>query len=417
MNEFLYRFGVRLYGWLLQGSAPFHAKARKWVRGRQALFADLERQLAGNQQPVVWFHCASLGEFEQGRPVMEQVAQQYPQYKIALSFFSPSGYEVRRHYAGAHYIFYLPLDTAAHARRLLDLLNPQLAVFVKYEFWYFYLRELHRRGVPVISIAAIFRADQLFFKSYGSFYRQLLGWFAHIYTQNESSAQLLQQIGLNQVTVAGDTRFDRVLQTAANAKDIPLAAQFAAQEPVMVIGSSWPADLAVLLPFMQQQLATMRFILAPHELHPTELDQLTQTFGHQAVRYSVAQLASVADYRILIIDNIGLLAALYRYGTYAYIGGAFGKGLHNTLEAAVFGLPLFFGPTYGKFQEATDLVALGCAFPVKNTAELTQQFAQLAADPARCAAVKERAQAYIQQRAGATATIIQASQRWLTAAT
>lgn len=416
MNKFLYKWGVQLYGLLLKGSAPFHAKASKWVAGRQFVFAEIEQKLAGNQHPVAWFHCASLGEFEQGRPVMERLAQEYPQYKIALTFFSPSGYEVRKNYAGAHYIFYLPLDTAANAQRFINLINPRLAVFVKYEFWYYYLRELHRRRIPVISISAIFRENQVFFKPYGRFYRRILHLFTHIFTQNENSARLLRQFNINQITVAGDTRFDRVLQTAASAKNIPLVAAFKADEPVFIIGSSWPWDLDVLLPFVRQHLPDLRFIVAPHEIKSAEIDQLLQNFSGQAIRYSSANIASVANYRVLIIDNIGLLSSLYRYGAYGYIGGAFGKGLHNTLEAAVFGLPLFFGPAYEKFQEATDLVALKCAFPIQNTAELTARFNQLRANPAERTAIRERAEGYIQEQAGATEKILQASRQWLTAA-
>ncbi len=372
--------------------------------------------MAGNQQPVVWFHCASLGEFEQGRPIIEQVAQQYPQYKIVLTFFSPSGYEVRKNYPGAHYIFYLPLDTAGNAKRFVNAVNPRLAIFVKYEFWYYYLRELHRRHIPVISVSAIFRDKQVFFKPYGRFYRNVLHLFTHLFTQNKHSAKLLRQHGIQHVTVAGDTRFDRVLQTAAEVKNIPLIAAFKQNDPVFIIGSSWPEDMAILIPFMQQHISTLRFIVAPHEIKDTEINQLLHTFTGQAIRYSGAQLSTVGNFRVMIIDNIGLLSSLYRYGTYGYIGGAFGKGLHNTLEAAVFGLPLFFGPAYNKFQEAIDLVNLNCAFPIRNTTELNAQYTQLQHNTAERTAIGERAKGYIWQQAGATAKILRASHRWLTEA-
>ncbi|PSR53362.1 3-deoxy-D-manno-octulosonic acid transferase [Adhaeribacter arboris] len=414
MTKLFYNLGIQFYGLLLQTTAPFHAKAGKWVGGRQKFFPAMTEKLAGNKQPVIWFHCASLGEFEQGRPVIERIKQEYQAYKIALTFFSPSGYEVRKNYAGADYIFYLPLDTAANAQKFIKLLQPHLAVFVKYEFWYHYLFELDKRQIPAISISAVFRENQLFFKSYGSFYRNILKLFTHIFTQNESSAQLLRQAGINQVTVAGDTRFDRVLQTAAQAQKIPLVASFKNQENVFIIGSSWPADMQVLLPFIQENLATLRFIIAPHEIHSTEINKLIQNFAGQAIRYSLAEAATVSDYRVLVIDNVGLLASLYQYGTYAYIGGAFGKGLHNTLEAAVFGLPLFFGPNFTKFQEAIDLVTLECAFPVHNTAELSKKFGQVNSDPHKQILIKETAEKYLAQHAGATTKILAACQQWLT---
>jgi 3-deoxy-D-manno-octulosonic-acid transferase len=407
LSRLLYSLGTKAYALLLQASAPFHAKAAQWVAGRRDIFAALEQKLAGNSQPVAWFHCASLGEFEQGRPLIEKFAADYPQYKILLTFFSPSGYEVRKNYAGAHYIFYLPIDSAANAHRFVDLVKPQLAVFVKYEFWYYYLSELHRRQIPVISVSAIFRPSQLFFKPYGGFYRKILNLFTHIFTQNQASTALLQNIGINQVTVAGDTRFDRVLQTAASVKTIPLVEQFKAGKPIFVVGSSWPQDMDILLPFIQEQANQLKFIIAPHELHANELSKILADLKGLAVRFSEAKESTVADYQVLLIDNIGMLSSLYRYGTYAYIGGAFGKGLHNTLEAAVFGLPLFFGPAYHKFQEAIDLVTMGVAHPIQNTAALKTQFNQLAADAYLRETITRKAQNYVQEQAGATDIIMQ----------
>ncbi|MDB5263355.1 MAG: 3-deoxy-D-manno-octulosonic acid transferase, partial [Adhaeribacter sp.] len=291
--------------------------------------------------------------------------------------------------------------------RFVDLVKPQLAVFVKYEFWYYYLSELHRRQIPVISVSAIFRPSQLFFKPYGGFYRKILNLFTHIFTQNQASTALLQNIGINQVTVAGDTRFDRVLQTAASVKTIPLVEQFKAGKPIFVVGSSWPQDMDILLPFIQEQANQLKFIIAPHELHANELSKILADLKGLAVRFSEAKESTVADYQVLLIDNIGMLSSLYRYGTYAYIGGAFGKGLHNTLEAAVFGLPLFFGPAYHKFQEAIDLVTMGVAHPIQNTAALKTQFNQLAADAYLRETITRKAQNYVQEQAGATDIIMQ----------
>lgn len=412
---FFYNSGLYLYALLLRLAAPFVPKAAQWVAGRQDLLARIRQALHDEQAPLAWFHCASLGEFEQGRPLLEAFAQQYPQHKIVLTFFSPSGYAVRHNWPGADYVFYLPLDTAANARAFLDAVRPRLAVFVKYEFWYHFLTELHRRRIPTICVSAIFRPQQSFFKPWGGFFRQILGRFTHIFTQNEASAALLRGVGIRQVTVAGDTRFDTVVATAAAPpKPLPLLAAFGSpagpdRPPVLVVGSSWPADIAVLGPALQRVSTTapdLRIIIAPHELHAAGLQQIEALLPGQTVRYSEATLATAATARLLLIDSIGLLRELYRYGTFAYVGGAFGQGLHNTLEAAVFGLPLVFGPRYQKFQEATELVAAGGARPVTAVAPLAVVLRHWLDHPAERAAIGAQNRQYVLDHAGATAQIM-----------
>lgn len=375
-------------------------------QGRERQFERLQQALQQNQAPLVWFHCASLGEFEQGRPVIEAFREAFPKYKVLLTFFSPSGYEVRKNYAGADYIFYLPLDSAANAKRFLDITQPRLAMFVKYEFWHYYLQELAKRSIPILSISAIFRSEQVFFKPYGDFYRNILRRFTHIYTQNQASLELLQSINITHASIAGDTRFDRVLQTAVSIKPIPLVEAFVAGQEVFMVGSSWPADIEVLLPLIQKYKSSIKFIIAPHEVNEASINTVMQALGEGAVRFSQTSEADAARYQVLVIDNIGMLSALYSYGTYAYIGGAFGKGLHNTLEAAVFGLPLFFGPKYDKFQEAKDLVARGCAFPVQNAGELLQAFERVHTTPGLRQSITDKEKEYVQEQAGATAKIM-----------
>ena len=404
--KLLYNIGLKAYQAAIALASPFNEKARLMHQGREQQFERLRQAFAGNQAPVVWFHCASLGEFEQGRPVMEAFKQTFPKYKILLTFFSPSGYEIRKNYTGADYIFYLPLDSANNARLFLDITKPVLAVFVKYEFWHYYLQELQQRSIPILSISAIFRQDQVFFKPYGGFNRNMLRRFTHIYTQNKTSLDLLKSINIGQASIAGDTRFDRVLQTASSIKTIPLVESFAAGKEVFMVGSSWPADIEVLLPLIKKYNQSIKFIIAPHEVNETSLTAAMQTLGEDTVRFSKATEADIAKYNVLVIDNIGMLSSLYSYGTYAYIGGAFGKGLHNTLEAAVFGLPLFFGPKYHKFQEAKDLVALGCAFSVNNAQELLKAFDNIYTTPGLRQSITSKEKTYVQEQAGATAKIM-----------
>jgi 3-deoxy-D-manno-octulosonic-acid transferase len=405
-----YDIALRLYGLLLRLLTPFVPKAAAWVAGRRGLLAHLRRTLGTDSAPRVWFHCASLGEFEQGRPLIEAYRQAHPATKVVLTFFSPSGYEIRKNWPGADFIFYLPLDTRANARAFLDAVQPQLVVFVKYEFWYHFLNEAHQRRIPAIVVSAIFRADQVFFRPWGAFFRQILACFTHIFTQNEASATLLRGVGITQVSVAGDTRFDTVVATAAAPpRPLPLVDAFVADgAPVLVVGSSWPEDLPALLPLLRRYQPELRVLVAPHEISETNLRLVEAALPGQVLRYSQAQAATVAQARVLLFDNVGLLSQLYRFGKFAYIGGAFGKGLHNTLEAAAFGLPLFFGPTYEKFQEAQELVALKCAFPVRNAEELQAAFAPLWLDEAARLRLQDAMLDYVHGRAGATTRILRA---------
>lgn len=373
--------------------------------------ANLTQKLGSNTAPVVWFHAASLGEFEQGRPVMDAYRAQYPDHKILLTFFSPSGYEVRKNYTGADFVLYLPADTPANARRFVALVNPRIAFFIKYEFWYNYLRELRATNVPVISFSAIFRPNQLFFKLWGSFYRNLLGYFDHILVQNQESVVLLASIGIRNVTLAGDTRFDRVTQVAAVKKDIPIAQTFKNREPLLVIGSAWQADMDVLIPFINQFDKPLKIIIAPHDIHDDEIERWRGQLRNPSVRYSetvAGNANTLENAQTLFIDNVGMLSSLYRYGEFAYVGGAFGKGLHNILEAATYGMPLFFGPNYGKFQEAVDLVNEGAAFPVGNTSEFMAAFTKQYTDRTEAARISR---SYVQRNIGATGKVMEVVKR------
>lgn len=363
-------------------AAIWHTKARQWTAGRKHVWQQLAsfRKKADPNRPIYWMHCASLGEFEQGRPLLEKLKAQFPDRYIVLTFFSPSGYEIRKSYAQADLVCYLPADTPGNVRRFLDLLQPSTAIFVKYEFWRHYLAQLHSRQIPTILISAIFRSDQLFFRSYGGWYRQLLHYFDHFFVQNEASAELLRSLGINNYTVSGDTRVDRVLQLQLEAPEFPLIANFCGTAPIWIAGSTWPADEELLFPFWKTQLpAKWRIIIAPHEIGAAHLQQIENTAPLPLVRYSqLKEQASLADdARILLIDNIGMLSALYRYGRIAYIGGGFGRAIHNLLEPIAFRLPVLFGPKHEKFQEALSLKQTGGGIAVKDQNELAAAFSRL----------------------------------------
>jgi 3-deoxy-D-manno-octulosonic-acid transferase len=392
----------------------FNPKARKWISGRHSIMARLQTELPPliDGRPVAWFHAASLGEFEQGRPVIEAFRTRHPEYFVFLTFFSPSGYEVRKNYAQADYISYLPNDTPANARRLVQLLRPRLVFFIKYEFWRNYLHELHRSRAIVLSFSTIFLPHFLFFKSYGGFYRQLLGYFDHILVQNEASAALLRGIGYDKVTVAGDTRFDRVQQIAGAARDLPEIAAFVHGKPCLIVGSAWEADREVIVPAFNELKTPLKVIIAPHEIHEDQLVQWEQTLTGETLRYSAYQAAGFAaeaakKARYLLIDNVGMLSSLYRYGQVAYIGGGYGVGLHNILEAATFGLPVLFGNrSFHKFQEAVDLVAREGAWAVEGTQEFQQRLESLLRDSPMRVRQGGIGRRYVLEHTGATEAVM-----------
>ncbi|MCS7035152.1 MAG: glycosyltransferase N-terminal domain-containing protein [Saprospiraceae bacterium] len=398
--RWLYDVAIRLLTTAIWMAQPFSPKARLWVQGRKG-WRNRLTPAPPDRRPVLWMHVASLGEFEQGRPVLEGFRQQYPSSWIALSFFSPSGYEVRKNYPGADVVCYLPADTRHNARDFLNCIQPDMAVFVKYDLWANYLFQLRQRSIPTFLIAALFRPEQPFFRPWGGLWRQMLGCFSHIFTQNAASAGLVRSIGLTAVSVAGDTRVDRVLQLARDASPIappPFEAD-------IIAGSTWPADEDLLLPVIHMpELAHLRWIIAPHEPSERYVRRLAGRLQRPWARYSQWDGQLPAD--VLIIDSVGLLGRLYRYGRIAYIGGGFGRGIHNTLEPAAYGLPVLFGPNYERFEEARQLVQRGGAFAVQHSEELLRALQRLqGADEYQRASAA--VQQFLNENQGATARVLQ----------
>jgi 3-deoxy-D-manno-octulosonic-acid transferase len=372
----VYDLAIRCYAIGIKAASLFHHKADQWIKGRQAIFTHLENALSGNNKPVIWMHCASLGEFEQGRPVLERIRQRYPNHFILLSFFSPSGYTIRKNYEQVNYVTYLPLDTAANATRFIELVQPKVVLFVKYEFWYHFLTTLQRQHIPTILLSAIFRKEQHFFKIWGAFFRRMLRSFHHIFVQDEASQKLLQDIGLKQVSCSGDTRVDRVLQIAATAKSFSEIAAFLFTQKVLICGSTWPKDESVIHQWYQKEGADWQLIIAPHDISEVRLKEIEQLFANQTIRHSQLANHNHTNSPVLIIDNIGMLSALYRYGRLAYIGGGFGTGIHSILEPAAFGLPICFGPKYKQFREARELVERGAAFEVGDLVDIIRRLSE-----------------------------------------
>ena len=396
---YLYLLGVAVY-------SRFNEKVRKMWRGERDAFRVLREKVDPSAQ-YVWFHAASLGEFEQGRPLMEQLRRDHPEYKILLTFFSPSGYEVRKNYEGADIICYLPLDTITNARRFLRTIRPVMAFFIKYEFWYNYLHILKHRGVPVYSVSSIFRPDQVFFKWYGRQYGRVLHCFTHFFVQNEISKELLAKIGITDVSVVGDTRFDRVLQIKEAAKQLPIVEEFVSNNEVgvFVAGSSWPPDEEIFIKYFNQH-PEWKLIIAPHVIGEDHLRQIEKLLeGRKVLRYTSAAEKMVNDYDVLIINCFGLLSSIYRYGDVAYVGGGFGVGIHNLLEAAVWDVPVFFGPNNQKFQEAQGLKKSG-GFEISNYEDFARQMDRFAADAEELRAQGKKAGSFVESLSGATAKVL-----------
>lgn len=404
----LYKMGI----WLI---SPWNRKAKLWLEGRRGLFEQMRGALQGDwgAAPVVWMHCSSLGEFEQGRPVLEALRRETPNCRIVLSFFSPSGYTTKKDYAGADHVFYLPLDGQANARQFIDLVKPSLVLWVKYDYWYYFLVELRKRKIPTLLVSGVFRPDQPFFRWYGRLHRYMLESFTHLFVQTEASRVLLGKLRLtDRVSVSGDTRFDRVIEIAQGGEPLPLIAAFCGDRTVIVAGSTWEEDEEELDHYANTH-PELRFIIAPHDIGEDRISEVERLFRH-SIRFSALEkgrrapvTGSWPEPNVLIVDNIGMLSRLYRYATITYVGGGFGDdGVHNVLEAAVYGKPVVFGPVIEKYIEAVELTECGGGLIIDSALEAEKVFDRLLANPGECRETGEASLAYVRSKKGATEKII-----------
>ncbi len=404
----MYSLAIYIYMFCVNLVAIFNRKARLLMVGHSKTY-DILRRSINEGDNVIWFHAASLGEFEQGRPLIEKIRENHPEHKILLTFFSPSGYEVRKDYKGADVICYLPFDTKLNARKFMRIAKPKMAFFIKYEFWQNYLSELHRRGVPTYSVASIFRPNQIFFRWYGHKYRNVLRTFAHLFVQNQESVDLLKTLGITNTTIVGDTRLDRVLQIREAAKDLPMCEAFessrvqefkSSRDYVVVAGSSWQPDEDIIIDYFNRH-PNQRLIIAPHVVSESHLAEIESKLQRPAVRYTQATAETAAKAHCLIIDCYGLLSSIYRYATIAYVGGGFGAGIHNVPEAAVYGKPVIIGPNNNKFREARKLIDLGGCFEINNSDDYATVIDTLISQPASLTKASTASADYIKANAGA----------------
>jgi 3-deoxy-D-manno-octulosonic-acid transferase len=403
----LYKTGIFLYALIIRFVSVFNEKAKLFVDGRKN-WEDKLAQKINKKDRHIWFHCSSLGEFEQGRPVIEEIKKQFPDTKIVLTFFSPSGFEIRKNYELADVVCYLPLDTKKNAVAFLDLIQPEKVFFVKYEFWFFFISEMKNRKIPLYLVSAIFRRKQLFFKNsaLGKWYRKILFQLEHIFVQNEESASLLKGIGLTNFTISGDTRFDRVAAIAKSSKEIPVVEKFRGDSVLIIAGSTWKPDEMLLAEFINESVG-IKFVIAPHEVSAANINRIQQMLKKQSLLFSKASETNVENFDVLIIDSIGWLSSMYRYGKIAYIGGGFGVGIHNILEAATFGLPVIFGPNYKKFKEAVDLAFEGGAFPITNFKDLRLVFNKLTDEEETLKKASGICENYVIKNVGSTKVIVE----------
>lgn len=408
MSKFIYTTAVFFYTIGIHLAAMFgNSKAKKWKQGRQDIFKKLTKAFANNSAPVLWVHCASLGEFEQGRPVIEALKSKNKHLKVLLTFFSPSGYEIRQNYAHADWVFYLPPDSNKNARQFISIVQPQQVIFVKYEFWYYYLSNLQAQKIPTYLISAVFRPNQVFFKWYGGLFRKMLFCFDAIFVQNKKSLALIQELNYSAVHLAGDTRLDRVLQVKDQAQKFPILEAFYSNTYNIVAGSSWLVGERILVDVLKA-FPDSKLIIAPHEIEEKHLQDIEKLFGFaNSIRYSqIATTTSLTNIAVLLIDNIGMLNSIYAYANVAYIGGGFGTGIHNILEAAVFEIPVFFGPNHHKFQEAKDLIAEGVGFEINNAQEMIKEIQRIKTTK-KASLIQEKAGLYFQKHGGASTMIVE----------
>ena len=401
---FLYNIGIILYSFAAKIASLFNKKAKQFIAGRRNWDSRLKEKIVPDSK-YIWFHSASLGEFEQGRPVIESFKKQYPEYKILLTFFSPSGYEIRKNYKQADIICYLPLDTKKNARKFIQIVKPEKVFFIKYEYWYNYITEIKKNKIDLFVISANFRENQVFFKnsSLGRWYKNILFNFDHIFVQNKKSAELLKGINISNFTISGDTRFDRVADIAKGSKKLPIVQKFKGDKILAVCGSTWKPDEELIVEFINNN-PMVKFIIAPHEVETSNINRIQQLLKNNAVLYSNYTEEKILEYQVLIIDCIGILSSVYNYGNIAYIGG--GVGIHNILEAATFGLPIIFGPKYQKFQEAVELIKNGGAFSITNQSELNATLSSLLDKKTALKEASEICKNYIAKNVGSTQVII-----------
>jgi 3-deoxy-D-manno-octulosonic-acid transferase len=400
----VYTIIIILYTSLIRLVSPFNRKAYLWTEGRKGWKNRLKENFSEGDS-TIWIHCASLGEFEQGRPLIERIKELSPGKKILVTFFSPSGYEIRKNSPFADYVSYLPADTPGNAAAFIEIVRPQLVLFIKYEFWANFLTEIRSRGIPLYLVSGIFRPGQHFFRWYGSYFRKLLDMFTFIYVQDSVSADMIKSIGIDKVSASGDTRFDRVARIAATAEPIPLLASFAGDEKVFIAGSSWPQDEEIIAEYINRNPLKMKWIFAPHEINEAGIIKLQELLEPKSIRYSDAS-ANLREARVLIIDNIGKLSSAYRYAYISAVGGGFGKGIHNILEPACWKIPVLFGPNHLKFREAVELRKQGAAFSFRNKDEFNDIMTELIENKSLYQKASEVAGNYIGENIGATEKIV-----------
>lgn len=406
MFKFIYSAGIISYSILIWLASFFNSKAKLWIQGRKGIFEKIEADKIAIKN-VIWFHVSSLGEFEQARPIIEKIKKKNNSQKILLTFFSPSGYEIRKDFKLVDYVYYLPIDTIKNAKKFLKLINPKIVVFVKYDFWFNYIEQIYKKSIPLYLVSGIFREKQLFFKKIGKSYAKLLTYFTHLFVQDNVSVELLKSLEIKNVTLAGDTRFDRVIEIAEKSIDIDIVEKFKDNKTTIVVGSSWLVDEKIFTEFINLTYENIKFIIAPHHTEENRIIELLQLLKKKVVRFSKANMETVSDFQVLIIDNIGMLSSIYKYGNIAYIGGGFGTGIHNILEAAVYGMPIVFGPNYKKFNEAKQLIALKTAFPITNLEDFTRIMKTFLSDENFLASTSEKAKNYVYHNKGATEKIFE----------
>jgi 3-deoxy-D-manno-octulosonic-acid transferase len=403
--RWLYNLTILGYFLLVKIVSIRNEKARKWLEGRKDIFKRLRETITPGEK-ILWFHASSLGEFEQGRPVIEAIRKLKPDYKILLTFFSPSGYELKKDYKFADYVFYLPLDTKRNAARFIDIVRPEKVFFIKYEFWYNYLTQLKEEGIPTYIFSALFRPSQIFFKPWGKWYLKAITTYEHIFVQNQESFDILHKFGFINVSLSGDTRLDRVGEISDAAPRLDKLEIFCNGQKAIIAGSTWKEDEYLFIPYVNKSSHGQKFVIAPHEVTPQSLERVCSAMEKPYALYSTASTQELTNAEVLIVDGYGYLVSIYRYGMLAYVGGGFTSGIHSILEPAAFGLPVIFGPDYQKFQEAHDMLSLGAATCINNYEELEMQIDSYLSNPEKLISASALARGYVNKNRGASKEIV-----------